>query len=274
MENKKKTLFFGQIIGFSIIQILGLLTGLRFFSLPEFRQKIVKPSMSIWEFLLAFMAAVLFVVIFLKIFKKREAPFKLLFYFLIFTTGSLVFLIWFGQPIISFLLVITSIILFRFFPNVLLQDILIVICLTGAGALLGSSLLPSQMIIILLVLAVYDLIMVFGTGQMVKMFKEMLAKKFILALIIPESFKGWKTKISEIDLGKGFAFLGTGDLALPMAFAISVLRISLLSSIFILLGALIGLIVLSLFFLQERKPLPALPPIITGALLGYLISLI
>lgn len=274
MERKKLNLFFGQIFGFLIIQFFGLITGLRFFSLPEFRQRIFIPSFSIPEFLIAFASAVLFIVIFLKIFKKRRTPFKLLFYFLIFTTGSLVFLIWFSDNLIAFFAVISLFILLHFFPNVILQNILIAICVVGAGIVLGGSLFPLQMILILLILAVYDLIMVFGTGQMIEMFKQMMAGKLILALTIPENPKDFGKKISEVETGKGFIFLGTGDLALPMAFAISALRQSLLSSIFIILGAFLGLLVLSLYFIEERRPLPALPPIIVGGILGYLISLI
>jgi len=274
MEKTRLNLFFGQIFGFLAIQILGLVTGLRFFSLPEFRQRIFTPSLSIPEFLIIFISAVLFIVIFLKIFKKRRFPFKILFYFLIFVTGSLVFLIWFSNNLIALLLVILFFILLHFFPNIILQNILIAICVIGAGVYLGGSLFPFQIILILLILAIYDIVMVFGTGSMIRMFKQMLAQRLILALTIPQNLKGLTTKISEVDVGKGFIFLGTGDLALPMAFAISAIRQSLLSSIFILIGSFLGLLILTLYFLGERKPLPALPPIIVGAILGYLISLI
>ncbi|MFN3301999.1 MAG: presenilin family intramembrane aspartyl protease [Patescibacteria group bacterium] len=273
MEKKKLNLLFGQIFSFLIIQILGLLTGLRFFSLPEFRQRIVVPSFSILEFLLTFAIAVLFVILFLKIFKKRRLPFKLLFYFLIFTTGSLVFLIWLRNSFLSLIFIILAFIFLHFFPNVLCQNILLAICIIGAGLYLGVALLPFQMIVILIIIALYDLVMVFGTGTMIKMFKEMMSQRVILALTIPENPKNLTTKISQVELGKGFIFLGTGDLALPMAFAISALRISLLSSIFILVGSLLGLLVLTLYFIEERRPLPALPPIIIGGILGYLISL-
>ena len=272
MERKRINLLFGQIFGFLIIQIFGLLTGLRFFSLPIFRQRIFTPSLSVWDFFLAFIVAFLFITAFLKFFKKKRIPFKLLFYFLIFSAGSIVFFIWINNSFIAFLLVISLFFLLHFFPTVILQNILIAICVIGAGVVFGGSLFPYQMIIILLILAVYDLIMVFGTGQMIKMFKEMLSQRLILALTIPETAKGLTTKISEVEAGKGFIFLGTGDLALPMAFAISALRESLLSSIFIIIGSFLGLLILTLFFLEERKPLPALPPIIAGGILGYLIS--
>jgi presenilin-like A22 family membrane protease len=272
MEKKKINLLLGQTFGFLAIQILGLLTGLRFFSLPSFRQRIFTPSLSIGDFLLAFVTALLFVYFLLKFFKKRKLPFKLLFYFLIFSAGSIVFLIWIPNSLISFLLVILLFLLLHFFPTVILQNILIAICVIGAGIVFGGSLFSYQIIVILLILAVYDLIMVFGTGQMIKMFKEMMSQRLILALTIPENFKKLTTKISEVETGKGYIFLGTGDLALPMAFAISALRDSLISSIFIIIGSFLGLLILTSFFLEERKPLPALPPIIAGAILGYLIS--
>lgn len=274
MEKKKINLIFGQIFGFLIIQSFGLLTGLKFFSLPEFRQRIYTPSLSIWGFFLSFITALLFIILFLKIFKRKKIPFKMLFYFLIFSAGSLVFLIWLPNSFLAFISTIFLFLLLYFFPIVILQNLLIAICVIGAGVILGASLFPLQMILILLILAIYDLIMVFGTGQMIKMFKEMLSQKLILALTVPENLNGLKTKISEVDVGKGFIFLGTGDLALPMAFAVSALRQSLLSSIFIIIGSLIGLLVLTIYFVEERRPLPALPPIIIGGILGYLISLL
>lgn len=273
MEKKELNLFLGQIFGFIIVQALGLITGLRFFSLPQFKERITIPALSIPEFLAAFIAAILFIVIFLKFFKKRRIPFKLLFYFLIFIVGSLTFLIWLPDNPLAFLFVLALFLLLHFFPNVLVQNLCLTICVIGAGVFLGASLFPGQLIIILAILIIYDLVMVLGTGQMVKMFKAMLAQKLILALTIPSEPKGLTTKISEVELGKGFIFLGTGDLALPMALAVSVLRESLTSALFVLFGSLIGLIFLSFYFLKERRPLPALPPIITGAFLGYLISL-
>ncbi len=272
MEKIKFNLLLGQIISFLIIQSFGLLTGLRFFSLPEFRSRIFTPSFSLSEFFLSFISAVLFILIFLKIFKRKRFPFQLLFYFLIFIAGSLVFLIWTRNSLITLFLVIFTFVLLYFFPTVLYQNILLTICITGAGVYLGAALFPSQIIFILIIIAIYDIIMVFGTGTMIKMFKEMLSQRLILALSIPENPKNLTKKISEIQIGKGFIFLGTGDLALPMAFAVSALRYSLISSIFILIGSFLGLLTLTLYFIEERHPLPALPPIIVGGILGYLIS--
>ncbi|MCX7778948.1 MAG: presenilin family intramembrane aspartyl protease [Patescibacteria group bacterium] len=274
MDKAKLNLIFGQMGSFLLIQIAGLFTGLKFFSLPEFKERIFTPSLSLADFFIAFISAVLFIFLVLKIFKKRKFPFKLIFYFLVFTTGSLVFLIWFPNSFLPFLIIIFLFLLLHFFPNVICQNILIAICVVGAGVFLGGSLFPFQMILILLILAVYDLIMVFGSGQMIEMFKKMLASRLILALTIPERLKDFTTKISEVEIGKGFVFLGTGDLALPLAFAISALRQGLISSVFIILGSFLGLLILTFFFLKERQPLPALPPIIAGGILGYFISLL
>lgn len=83
--------------------------------------------------------------------------------------------------------------------------------------------------------------------------------------------------------GRDFLFLGTGDLALPMIFAISAFhscyswpnscKFAILPPILIIAGALLGIAFINFVMMgKERKPLPALPPLAVGAILGWVIS--
>lgn len=273
--NQKSRLFFLGINIFILIQILGLLTGWRMWNLPEWREAFKVPHYSLGEFLISFLAALLFILIFLKIFKKRYFPFRLLFYFLVFLTGSIVFLVWLPE-VLAISLVIVLFLILHFRSNILIQNVAVVLMCIGAACFLGLGFEPKQLIVILIVLAIYDIIAVFISGHMIKMFKEMVSHRLVLALTIPATSKGWLTNLSQVQAGKDFMFLGSGDLVLPLALAISSLRQGFLASIFVILGAFLGMTILARYFLwqKERRPLPALPPIITGAIFGYLISLI
>jgi len=269
----KKRLFISEILIFLLIQILGLLTGWQMWISPEWREAFKFSPYTLGEFLIGFAAALLFVLIFLKIFQKRDFPFRLLFYFLVFLTGSIVFLVWLPEVLAIGLVIILFLIL-HFRPNILVQNLAVSLMCIGAAAFLGLGFEPKQLIIILIILAVYDIVAVFVSGHMIKMFKEMVGHKLVLALTIPTTLKGWLTNISQVKVGQDFMFLGTGDLVLPLALAISSLRHGLISSVFVILGSGIGMAILVWYFLsqKEKRALPALPPIIVGSILGYLIS--
>jgi presenilin-like A22 family membrane protease len=109
---------------------------------------------------------------------------------------------------------------------------------------------------------------------MVSMFKGLAENKVYFSLIIPQKFRGLLKKINEVSPQTEFMFLGTGDLAIPAIFIIACLKISLLTSLWTGLGAVLGFIFLYILFVtqKEKAPMPGLPPIILGCLLGYLIS--
>lgn len=139
-------------------------------------------------------------------------------------------------------------------------NILLLLVLPGIGSLLGGSLSLLPAFLFILALSIYDVIAVFGTKHMQTLAKAGGEKEkgMPLMFLIP---------VGERTIG-----LGTGDLALPVVFTVSLLRNHSLgfaaTSAF---GGLVGLVLLLTYVLRKRgMMLPALPPITLGLFTGAL----
>ncbi|HHQ45547.1 MAG TPA: hypothetical protein ENN13_05400 [Candidatus Altiarchaeales archaeon] len=149
------------------------------------------------------------------------------------------------------------ILLFRFRRTLLVLNATLVLSVAGIGGILGSNLGFTPAILLLLLLAAYDIIAVFGTKHMVTLAKA--AEEGIpLMISIPASE------------GKNIG-LGTGDLAIPITFCVSLIYShGMATAAFTMLGGLVGLVSLFIFGMKRRgMVLPALPPITLGLLIGF-----
>jgi presenilin-like A22 family membrane protease len=114
--------------------------------------------------------------------------------------------------------------------NVMVMNIILLFTIPGIGSWLGASLAFIPSLILLIGLAVYDIIAVFGTKHMVK---------------LAEGAKGKIPMMFAIPVGDRYLGLGTGDLAIPLVFSVSVLRdYSLINALAASLGGCLGLIIL------------------------------
>ncbi|MCK5084053.1 MAG: hypothetical protein KAQ64_00165 [Candidatus Pacebacteria bacterium] len=234
-------------------------------------------EIDIFQFLLSFFIATLLMILFLKKLKG-----KFLFKFLF--AGAIIFGAQgpFGLFLSSIYAFLASILLviFRFiYPRIWTQNIIIIIGISGIAASLGASVKPNFAIFILIFLSVYDIIAVYKTCHMVKLFKGMAEKGAVLALIIPKSFSLWKNKFSVIrsENRSEFIFLGTGDIALPLFFASSAFYVDGIKfSIAIILGAVVGLAVNHIIFVtqKEKRAIPALPLMSFFSFMGYVAVLL
>ncbi|MBU4332212.1 hypothetical protein KKD19_00315 [Patescibacteria group bacterium] len=274
-KNLKLDFFFFEVILFLLVQIFGLFCGLTFSKMPASRQALVQQSVepiTWWYFIIYFLVASLALYLAVK-FIKGKKPFKFFYVFLLFFGSFFVFNIWFDEfisAIFSFL-----ILLLRYaFPRVLTHNLGLSLAVVGASVALGLSVKPSHVIIILIFLSIYDMIAVWKTKHMVAMFKGLVQRGVYFAIIIPKRMRGLATRMSQTQASPDHIFLGTGDIAFPIIFAVSALRQSLVASILIIVGALLGLAFIHFVFLTrpERKPVPALPPISVGCILGYIFS--
>lgn len=229
-------------------------------------------GLSAWQFVLIFIIATAILLLLLKYFKKPWII-KGLFYLAI-IEGLWVFSqAYFDWP--YFLYVLIFLLIFWYiYRNVLVHNVVIILAIAAISVIFGLNLNPGTAVIILLLLAVYDYWAVYKTKHMIKMFQGMVEAKVHFALIIPFNFKGLFKKIKEVSPETEFMFLGTGDLALPAIFVVTVLKTSLMASFISALGAILGFIVLYFLFVtqKQKKPMPGLPPIVLGTLVGYLIS--
>jgi len=265
-------MFFEGLL-FLITQFLGLYLGWRLFQVEEIKELVAKQSYSLWQFLIAFFVGTVVVLLVIK-YAKSRIIFSSFFYVLLFL-GCLAFFDVFALGYLGLGLALIIVLLRRFMPSVLTHNIAIILAISGISSYIGLSFLPGQIIIMLVILSVYDFIAVFKTKHMVLMFKKMMENGANLSIIVPNKLVGLLAGIDKAKPGEDFMFLGTGDLAFPIIFAVSVLRDGFLSSALVIVGALLGVIAINIYFYfkKERIAFPALPPITIGCIIGYLASL-
>lgn len=157
---------------------------------------------------------------------------------------------------------------------VITQNLALIPGLAGIGVAVGLSLTPYGAMILLVVLSLYDILAVYFTKHMVAMFRGMLQHGVIPAIIIPEKFSGLFKRVYDISPGSGFMLLGTGDIVIPAIFAVSVSSLGNTAALAAVIGSVIGFISTELIFTNQRfrKPMPALPPIATCTILGFLVE--
>ena len=226
------------------------------------------------QFLISFLIATIIMLVFLEIFKGKLM-------FEVFFSGAIIFGAQGPLGIIftkfnAFLIAIVIVAVRFIYPRIWTQNFAIIIGVAGIAVGLGMSVEPLMALIILILLSIYDIIAVYKTRHMIKLFKGMAKRGAVLALVIPKSFFQWRYKFEIINSKNKneFIFLGTGDLALPLFFAISALSSGIEFSLFIIFGAVLGFIANHLIFItqKKRKPIPALPAIAFFSILGYVIG--
>ena len=210
----------------------------------------IENALGLFVYIMAFTAMILIVIKYVKgwlVFKGIET-------LAVFATAIIVFSAFIPQQ--AFLFAVLIVALRWVLPeNILLRNISSIIAVAGAGALIGVSLGVVPVLIFVVLLSVYDLIAVFGTKHMVKMGKAITKKNLAFTIAFP-------TKEHQFELG-------TGDLVIPLMFAVSVMAgaaqsfpypIFMIPSLMVLLGSLAGLLItLDYSSKHVGRALPALP---------------
>lgn len=160
-------------------------------------------------------------------------------------------------------------------PYILLQNVLLMIGIAGISTAIGIGASWQTLALVLMILAVYDIIAVYGTGHMVTMFKSMADQGVIFALIIPEQPRLLLRRLKDVNNQEGFFFLGTGDLALPCLFIASAALLGWTFALGAAVGSCMGLMLTNMLFARlHRRPMPALPPIVLGTLAGFFVTML
>lgn len=260
---------------FSLTLLLGIASAFRINETLE-TEKITPPQVSLWVFIFYFLLTTLFILLiihFLKFKKEKGLLFKILFISAIFFGGLLCLEAWLVEPLP---LITIFFLIFWWWrqPSVFNQDILIILGIAGVGGTLGLRFLPEIVIPLLIIFSIYDFIAVYKTKHMVKIVKEMIESKAILALVIPQNIFGFKSGLEEIKPGGKFLILGGGDIVFPLFFCSSLISQGILNSLIVAFFALFGLFVGFYFFISQkvRQPIPALPTIALFSIIGFLIT--
>jgi len=234
------------------------------------------------------------ILVFLKMYKGNFL-FKLLESIVVFTTSFIVFLglLWYfnGSIEIAFILALFFTILKFYISN--LRNITGIISGVGMAVMFSLFLSLFEAVLFIIFMCFYDIFAVFISKHMVFMAKEFSKRDLSFSLASKEKIKVTKIKTSyviekgvEVEVKEKYVEeevehleLGTGDISLPLAFALVVFKTAYLdfnnaiaAFMFISLFSVISL-GYTLYFVKKYKLfLPALPPIVLGSFIGLIIS--
>ena len=261
-----------ELLVFGAIQLFGLLVGYKLAASPQYTAQAVQ--LAPFDFIAAFFIATAFFLIFLK-FLRKATLFKLLFIFLILVGTKTAFTAFFSNNIAS-VLTLGVLLVWLLLPYVLTHNFVLLTAISGIGASIGLGLEPGAVILILSALSLYDVIAVYHTKHMVTMFNKLLDKGVVMAMVIPKTTSTAISKVKDIAPGPqpSFMLLGTGDIAFPLIFAVSVMKVSMISSLFVIAGSLVGVVLINRLLINqtERRAIPALPPIALCSILAFYLS--
>jgi len=160
-------------------------------------------------------------------------------------------------------------------------NLTLALTVAGVGAMLGSSVGFIPALLLVIVLAVYDMVAVFGTKHMLKLAEGGKIRKLPVMFETDardiKTMKAPKKGVKPSGVVKSDTLgLGTGDIALPLTFFVSIMRdYTLTNAIAAAVGGLVGLAAVIYYVTSvKRIALPALPPIIGGSILALGISLL
>lgn len=268
-----------QLVGlFLVTQALGLYVGMGLIAadvhagIVTENPEDIENSIGLFAYILVFTAVLLAAVVYLKryiylIFKAFES-------LAIFATALIVFAV-FGSSLpipawlVSWLVLVAAVavVVLRivYAKHLWLRNFSSVIAVAGAGALIGVSLGILPVLLFLVLLAVYDFIAVFKTKHMVTLAKSLTKKNLSFTYAMP-------TKKHTFELG-------TGDMVMPLAFAVSVLSayapmyafpMNLVPSVAVLGAALAGqLATIEYSSRHVGTALPALPPQVIAMIVAF-----
>ncbi len=205
------------------------------------------------EILFSFIIIFLFAFLMLKFIKKINLI-KYIFYILLLIGIKSTFSPFFPNFIAStFALLI--LILYISQKTLLLHNLVLGLAILGIGTDLGIILKPITVVLMISIFSIYDIIAVYKSNYMIKLFKNFANSGATLAFLYPKT----PGKITSNNL----FILGTGDVVFPMLLVSALTIISIELAILAAIGSIIGaMLVFYLLSIQKNKrAMPALPPI-------------
>lgn len=238
-----------------------------------FAPEIVPQSSTALSFVLSFLAATAVIFILLKFFRGR-----MIFEFILSVAvfGGVWFLADAFLPASAAVLLASAATFARLLlPYVIVQNAVMIVGVAGIAGTLGVSTSWKTSLLILMILSVYDIIAVYETHHMVTMFKGLLERGVVFALTVPEKLSGQFHHLRSVNPREGYFFLGSGDLALPSLFVVSAYVARPALGAGAMIGSIFGIILMDIFFrLGKGRPMPALPPITLGTLVGFFLAML
>lgn len=223
-------------------------------------------------FLLFFFAVTLFFLILFHIY-RGNLLYRIIFLLAVFAGLLKVFELVF--PVSLSMVVAVFFILGLFLlPVIWVHDLIIILAGAGIGAVFGIQFHWSFAILLLAILSVYDIIAVFVTKHMIVLAHELIKRSCSFALIVPEHWRNFRFGLMEVKPGSGFLILGGGDVILPMFLTASAYLTQPSAAVTAIVGMCIGVTINHIWLMGHGHPLPALPFIVLGGVVGMLLGFI
>ena len=227
------------------------------------------------------MVIVLGIVLFLIPMSALRNVLRMIFAFL-FAWGIFIALVFWIPVTIAVIVSVAVGLAWFLVPRVWLHNTAMILAMVSVGAVFGRLISPWTAMILLLVLAVYDIFAV-RFGYMVWLAKKLSEFNTLPAFFIPRFMSEWKASLKENVVARlvqenpserEFSILGGGDIAFPLLLVSSVFFAYGLTNAILVAGlSFVGL--LGAYWIQavflKGKPMPALPPIAVLSLIGILI---
>lgn len=175
---------------------------------------------------------------------------------------------------LMFSVFVSGIFLLGFFliPTVWIHDLIVLVAAAGIVPMFGVQFTEESAMLLLVILSVYDCIAVFVTKHMLALAHHMIASQASFAFFIPERFSDFSLPMSAVRPGTGFMVLGGGDIILPAILLVVVGRENILLALVGIIGLMVGLFVNHILLVVYRRPLPALPLLTLGSIIGISIG--
>ncbi|MDO8676785.1 MAG: presenilin family intramembrane aspartyl protease [Candidatus Azambacteria bacterium] len=272
-QNLNLKIFIQESIAFLLVGIISIFLAGRFYDLKAVTEASTQ-VVEWWQFLLAFGIGTAIVLGLIRI--SHGGLFLRIFFLFALFAGVLTTFGALTSQTLAFILSLILIFSYVLWPYIWLHDLVLILTLSGIAALIGVSLNPWTVALLLVVMSVYDYVAVYKTKHMVKMAKAMIAGRAIFAMIFPEKVEDFTEHIDRAHPGEGFMLLGTGDFVFPLIMASSAFTLSPLAPWLILTFSLLGLLIMHLIFFYQkiRRPMPALPPLAVCSIIGFIVAVL
>ena len=270
-HNLNLKIFIQESISFLLVGVISIFLAGRFYALKVIMEM---PTQTVvwWQFLLAFGIGTAVVLGLIRI--SHGGLFLRIFFLFALFAGVIITFGAFVSQTSAFIFSLILIFSYIMWPYVWLHNLVLILTLPGIAALIGVSLSPWTVVVLLIVISVYDYVAVYKTKHMVKMAKAMIAGRAIFAMIFPEKVEGFKEHLDKVRPGEGFMMLGSGDFVFPLLMASSAFALNSLAPWLVISFSLLGLLIMHLIFFSQkiRKPMPALPPLAAFSIIGFIVA--
>jgi presenilin-like A22 family membrane protease len=184
----------------------------------------------------------------------------------------------FSSLILSLSISLFLTLLLYYHPEWYVIDFTAVILGAGVGAILGVSLSPLPILILLIILTVYDYISVYRTKHMISLAESIVEIRVPVIFISPKKRDFSLDRIRKNGKREAY-YIGLGDVILPSTLIVSASVYKCGGMLYILcppvflsiLGSFIGLFIL-LMLVRMGGAHAGLPFLISGTLIGYVVG--